>query len=131
LYWRRFDPAGPRVAAPTWNRELALVNGFFAWAARQQLMPANPVPQRARRAAADRHRQGADQAMVPAAQARGTSWDEVQWLTPVQYRRWRDTGLRGYRADGLPDAGFRGRWASRNALFADVRWLGRFHLAPP
>jgi hypothetical protein len=33
LYWRRFDPAGPRVAASTWNRELALVNGFFAWAA--------------------------------------------------------------------------------------------------
>jgi hypothetical protein len=32
LYWRRFDPAGPRVAASTWNRELALVNGFFAWA---------------------------------------------------------------------------------------------------
>jgi hypothetical protein len=130
LYWRRFDPAGPRVAAPTWNRELALVNGFFAWAARQQLMPANPVPQRARRAAADRHRHGADQAMVPAAQARGTSWDEVQWLTPVQYRRWRDTGLRGYRADGLPDAGFRGRWASRNALFADVMVARTFSFGP-
>ena len=40
LYWRRFDPAGPRVAASTWNRELALVNGFFTWAAGQQLMPA-------------------------------------------------------------------------------------------
>jgi len=42
------------VAASTWNRELALVNGFFAWAAGQQLMPVNPVPQRARRAAAAR-----------------------------------------------------------------------------
>ena len=40
------------------------------------------------------------------------------WLTPAEYRRWRDTGLRGYRADGLPDAGFRGRWASRNARTA-------------
>src|SRR5260370_20525139 len=58
--------------------------------------------------------------MVPAAQARDTGRDEVQWLTPAEYRQWRDTGLRGYRADGLPDAGFRGRWASRNALFADV-----------
>src|SRR6266851_219602 len=83
-------------------------------------MPANPVPQRARRAAADRHRQGDGRAMVPAAQARDTGRDEVQWLTPAEYRQWRDTGLRGYRADGLPDAGFRGRWASRNALFADV-----------
>src|SRR5713226_6740595 len=83
-------------------------------------MPANPVPQRARRAAADRHRQGDGRAMVPAAQARDTGRDEVQWLTPAEYRQWRDAGLRGYGADGLPDAGFRGRWASRNALFADV-----------
>jgi Phage integrase, N-terminal SAM-like domain len=29
LSWRRFDPAGPRVAASTWNTELALVYGFF------------------------------------------------------------------------------------------------------
>ena len=113
-------PGGPRVAASTWNRELALVNGFFAWAAGQQLMPANPVPQRARRAAADRHRHGDGRALVPAAQARDTGRDEVKWLTPAQYRQWRDTGLRGYRADGLPDEGFCGRWASRNALFADV-----------
>ncbi len=91
LYWRRFDPAGPRVAASTWNRELALVNGFFTWAAGQQLMPANPVPQRARRAAADRHRQGDSRAMVPAAQARDPGRDEVQWLTPAEYRQWRDT----------------------------------------
>jgi site-specific recombinase XerD len=120
LYWRRFDPAGPRVAASTWNRELALVNGFFAWAAGQQLITANPVPQRARRAAADRHRYGDGGELVPAAQARDTGRDKVQWLAPAEYRQWRDTGLRGYRADGLPDERFRGPWASRNALFADV-----------
>jgi site-specific recombinase XerD len=120
LHWRRFDLAGPRVAASTWNRELALVNGFFAWAAGQQLTAANPVPQRARRAAAARHRHSDGGALVPAAQGRDTGRDEVQWLTPAQYRQWRDTGLRGYRPGGLPDEGFRGRWASRNALFADV-----------
>ncbi len=90
---------------------------FLHW---RQLMPANPVPQRARRAAADRHRQGDGRALVPAAQARDTGRDEVKWLAPAEYRQWRNTGLRGYRADGLPDEGFRGRWASRNALFADV-----------
>jgi hypothetical protein len=93
------------VAASTWNRELALVNGFFAWAAGQQLMPVNPVPQRARRAAAAGHRHGDGGALVPAAQARDTGRDEVGWLTPAEYRQWRDTGLRGYRPDGLPDAG--------------------------
>jgi integrase family protein with SAM-like domain len=49
LHWRRFDPAGPRVAASTWNRELAMVSGFFAWAVRQRLVAGNPVPMRASR----------------------------------------------------------------------------------
>jgi site-specific recombinase XerD len=44
----------------------------------------------------------------------------VEWLPPAQYRSWRDTGLRGYDARGLPDGRFRGRWAARNALFADL-----------
>ena len=44
----------------------------------------------------------------------------MEWLTPAQYRSWRDTGLRGYGADGLPGRRFRGRWAARNALFADL-----------
>lgn len=120
LFWRRFDPAGPRVAASTWNRELALVNGFFAWAARQRLVARNPVQHRGRRAGARQWLRGDGAGTVPAAQARDGSRDEVEWLTPAQYRQWRDTGLRGYGADGLPDPGFRGRWASRNALFADV-----------
>jgi hypothetical protein len=114
LYWRRFDPAGPRVAASTWNRELALVSGFFGWAVRQRLVAASPVALRAGR---DHQRwRAGGPAEVPAARAR------VEWLTPGQYRRWRDCGLRGYQADGLPDGGFRfrRRWASRNALFADV-----------
>lgn len=49
LHWRRFDPAGPRVAASTWNRELAMVSGFFGFAVRQRLVAGNPVPMRASR----------------------------------------------------------------------------------
>lgn len=97
LHWRRFDPPGPRVAASTWNRELALVNGFFAWAAGQRLMPANPVPQRARRAAADRHWHGDGGVLVPAAQARDTGRDEVKWLPPAEYRQ---GGIPGCAATG-------------------------------
>jgi integrase len=41
-------------------------------------------------------------------------------LTPADYRLWRDIGLRGYGADGLPRGGFRGRWEGRNAAFADL-----------
>ena len=63
---------------------------------------------------------GRGRAEVPAARARDAGGERVEWLTAEQYRLWRDCGLRGYRAGGLPDGGFRGRWASRNALFADV-----------
>src|SRR6266496_1219612 len=30
-YWRRRDPAGPRVEGSTWDREVATVNGFYRW----------------------------------------------------------------------------------------------------
>jgi hypothetical protein len=36
------------------------------------------------------------------------------------YRSWRDVGVRGFTADGLPDRSFRGRYASRNAAFTDL-----------
>ncbi len=44
----------------------------------------------------------------------------MEWLPPVSYRRWRDVGLRGYGRNGVPDTRFRGRWASRNATYADL-----------
>src|SRR5437868_13116139 len=112
-YWRRQDPAGPRVAGSTWNRELSMLNGFYGWAARRGLVAANPVTQRQRRPApAGRGRVGPAETS-PAAQARDVRRDLAEWLTPAQYRSWRDTGLRGYAADGLPDRRFRGRWATR------------------
>jgi len=117
LHWRRFDPAGPRVAASTWNRELALVSGFFVWAVRRGLVARNPVAMRAGR---NNRRRARGEAEIPAARARDAAADRVEWLTPEQYRLWRACGLRGYQAGGLPDSRFRGRWASRNALFADV-----------
>ncbi len=97
-----------------------MLNGFYGWATRRGLMAANPVAQRQRRPApAGRGRVGQAETS-PAAQARDVRRDLVEWLTPVQYRSWRDTGLRGYGADGLPGRRFRGRWAARNALFADL-----------
>jgi site-specific recombinase XerD len=119
-YWRRQDPGGPRVAGATWNRELSMLNGFYGWAARHGLVPTNPVAQRQRRPAPAGRQHGGLAGTAPAAQARDARRDLVEWLTPAQYRSWRDTGLRGYDAQGLPDRRFRGRWAARNGLFADL-----------
>ena len=51
------------------------------------------------------------------------------WLTPRQYRRWRDVGLRGYGVDNLRDSSSRGRNASRNRAFADTLWSSGLRLS--
>ena len=99
-----------------------MLNGFYAWSARRGLVAGSPIPQRRRwpsPAATSQGRSGTGE-LTAAAQARDARRDLVEWLTPAQYRSWRDTRLRGYDAQGLPDPRFRGRWATRNALFADL-----------
>jgi site-specific recombinase XerD len=117
--WRRKDPAGPRVEHTTWDREVATVNGFFTWAVRQGLMDENPVIQRVSRARSRSPRQAVPE-MVPAESSHTGPRRHVEWLTPGMYRQWRDAGVRGFTAAGLPDGSFRGRFASRNAAFTDV-----------
>ena len=99
-----------------------MLNGFYAWAAGRGMVTASPIAQRRRRPspAASSQGQPGKGELTAAAQARDARRDLVEWLTPAQYRSWRDTGLRGYDAGGLPDRRFRGRWAARNALFADL-----------
>ncbi|GAA4442567.1 tyrosine-type recombinase/integrase [Phytohabitans houttuyneae] len=117
--WRRRDPAGPAVAGSTWDREVASVNRFFAWAVERALVVETPVPQRVRRLApSESGRRGGG--TTPATYSHDAAAERVQWLPPAEYRRWRDVGLRGYGPNGLPDSRFRGRWAGRNAAFADL-----------
>ena len=102
-----------------------MLNGFYAWAARRGMVTASPIAQRRRRpspAASSQGHPGTGE-MTAAAQARDARRDLVEWLTPAQYRTWRDTGLRGYDAGELPDRRFRGRWAARNAL-SPTSWSG-------
>ena len=123
LFWRRRDPDGPRVSGATWNREVAAVNGFYRWALRHRHVQVNPIPQQSRRSVpADtvvEQRDWLDE-QRPATYARDVARDRVQWLPPAQYRLWRDVGIRGYGADGLPRQRFRGRWAARNSTFCDL-----------
>lgn len=53
-------------------------------------------------------------------QPRDVRASNVKWLTPRTFRLWRDIGLRGYDAKGLPERGWRGRNDGRNAAFADL-----------
>ena len=117
--WRRKDPQGPRVEHATWDREVATVNGFFAWAAGQGYVEASPIVQRPSRAS--RRWPGARQpGTVPAESSHTGPRRHVVWLTPGMYRQWRDVGIRGFSPGGLPDPAFHGRFASRNAAFTDL-----------
>ncbi|MFD4592858.1 tyrosine-type recombinase/integrase [Streptomyces rubiginosohelvolus] len=121
LTWRRRDGDGPRVAGSTWNREVAGVDAFYRWAVRAGHVATSPIPQVARRARVGSHlaRRTADE-QRPATYARDAGGERVEWLPPVEYRVWRDVGVRGFGAAGLPRPGFRGRWAARNATFCDL-----------
>jgi site-specific recombinase XerD len=123
LVWRRRDPDGPRVAGATWDREVAAVNRFYRWALRYGHVQRNPVPQVSRRPAGPGAGWGGRRVLDeqrPATYSHDAVRERVQWLPPEAYRRWRDVGVRGFTAEGLPRAGFRGRWASRNAVFCDL-----------
>ncbi|MFG2989289.1 tyrosine-type recombinase/integrase [Streptomyces sp. NPDC048257] len=121
LVWRRRDGDGPRVAGSTWNREVAAADAFYRWAVRCGHVPSSPIPQVARRDGVGSwlaHKTADEQR--PATYARDTSGTRVKWLPPMVYRVWRDVGVRGFDAAGLPRSGFRGRWAARNSAFCDV-----------
>ena len=116
--WRLVDPRGPRVEPTTWDREVATVNQFYLWAVHHGLVAVNPIVARDSRS---RHLKGfGGGRLTPAESSHQGSRRDVRWLPPQTYRRWRDVGVRGFGADGLPDASFRGRYASRNATFADL-----------
>jgi site-specific recombinase XerD len=122
LVWRRRDAAGPRVDASTWDREVTAVNCFYRWQVRAHNLRENPIPQRERRWAPVEAGQGGARAVgeTPATYSHGASRERVEWFPAASYRRWRDVGMRGYTAAGLPDPVFRGRWADRNATFCDL-----------
>lgn len=116
--WRTTDPRGPHVALTTWDREVADVNTFYNWAVYHGYTRVNPIVQRESRIR-DPHRRGAG-TTTPAEASQQGPLNDVEWMTAAMYRLWRDVGLRGLTASGLPNPSFRGRFASRNATYSDL-----------
>jgi integrase len=101
--WRLSEQSNPRlVEASTFAANLAGLRKFYRWAARRYGV-ADPV------AAMD------DFDLKP----RGVRGQDVKWLDPAGYRRWRDLGVRGLGLDGRPDGLWRGRNEQRDAAFVD------------
>jgi site-specific recombinase XerD len=117
--WRRVDERGPGVKGSTWGREVATVNTFYRWAVEAGFVEQNPILQREARRRSRGHRR-ADSGLTPAEAPKDGHRDDLAWLPPASYRRWRDIGVRGYLPTGLRDSSFRGRNAARNATFCDL-----------
>lgn len=116
-HWRLTDIAGPRVEMSTWDREVATVNQFYLWAVRKGHAAWSPFLQRTSRSRDPRRAEGA----TPAEASHEGPRNDIEWLPPASYRQWRDVGVRGFTVGGLPDRSFRGRFASRNAAYSDLK----------
>jgi site-specific recombinase XerD len=113
--WRRRSKDNPkRIGGAKWARELAAFKLLYDWAV------AKGHVGRSLRAVHTVHRRDGTTIEVPDNQPKDLRVSNVKWVTPRTYRLWRDIGLRGYTAGGLPEAGWRGRNDGRNCAFADL-----------
>lgn len=113
--WRRRAPANPRrIGGSKWMRELAALSRLYRWAVESGQVATNPVGTQTRVTRDGRTVQSLDAAAHDVVAA------DVKWLTPRAWARWRDVGLLGLDAAGLPDGSFRGRNGDRNAAYADL-----------
>lgn len=99
FFWRLTDPENKgRVQANTFYRDLAALKKFYRWMGKKYGV-VNPF----------------DEIVAPRAR-RG---EDVKWLDPGGYKRWRDLGVRGLDLSGRPDGWWRGRNSDRDAVFCD------------
>lgn len=113
--WRRRSEDNPRrIGGSKWARELAAFKLLYGWAAAVGHIDRSPVLTHAMR------RRDGTVVEVANNRPKDVRASNVKWLTPRTFRLWRDIGLRGYTAAGLPQAGWRGRNDGRNAAFADL-----------
>jgi integrase len=117
--WRVYDSRNPgRVRAATWNKGWAALKHFYGWALREQWIELDPVGEQDR----------LQNAVTGGHKEKNARSSRDRWLTPAEYKMWRDVELRGYLATeveqgkvvaGLPNEAFRGRNSSRNVAFTD------------
>jgi len=93
--------------------DLAAIRRLYVWAADQHGID-NPVRLRV---IGDTFF-GADVIKLEATPS-GIRRADVKWLTPEAFRLWRNLGLRGFAAEGVPAPGWQGRTEDRDVAFAE------------
>lgn len=116
---RRWEDAGFRISASSWNRAVAALDKLYRWGEAQGLVARTPFTHRAiwRRGRAGGRGQIAAR---NAAYERAAKRSDVRFVMLDDYRVFRDVGLRGLTLDGAERPGARDRNGARNALFAEL-----------
>lgn len=119
--WRNVDPKGPRVAASTWNREVATLNTFYQWAERHEFVEQSPIRLRDdRKWVKSSSWSAVHDNPAPAELRPDENRGSLRWLPADNYLLWRDVGLRGFLPNGGRDLHFKGVMSGRNSVFADL-----------
>jgi len=125
-FWRLTDGRNPRrISGKAWMTDLAAITAFYRFASR--VLGAIPIPE-----------------LLAAPGVRGTAWNraahladfrasvvrrnDVKWLSPRAYVRWRNLGIHGISEDGHERTRWRPRTQSRDAAFVDGLYGGGLRL---
>jgi integrase len=112
--WRLSIEDNVRPVSPnTFYVDRAAIRRFYLWAA-EQAGVTNPVVLRVTGESFSRPARTVVEG-TPSAIRRA----DVKWLTPEAFRLWRNLGLRGFTAAGLPADDWRGRTEDRDVAFAE------------
>ncbi|MEV4049570.1 site-specific integrase [Amycolatopsis sp. NPDC049688] len=113
---RRRTP-GFEVSASTWNRFIAALDKWVAWAMHERLLDQRPFRLLEKAVFTPT---GPVVVLHNAERELDEESTEVRFLSYEDYLLWRDVGLRGQLPSGAADPPWRGRHGERNAVFADL-----------
>ncbi|MCX8571164.1 tyrosine-type recombinase/integrase [Aminobacter sp. MET-1] len=115
---RRGEP-GSRISAASWNRSVAAIDKLYEWGVHEGLLSSSPFSHREVWRRNRTRGQGRIVARNDAFERR-VKRSDIRFVTLEDFRRFRDTGLRGLAPDGVERPGARDRNGLRNALFAEM-----------
>src|SRR5215470_10527570 len=115
---RRRSAPTHRISAASWNRAVAALEKFYAWALEEELITASPFGSGMGWWQIHRGR------LVPVKTMRarepGARRSDLRFVSLDHFLLFRDVGLRGRDPDGCEDSLWRRRHGERNALFAEL-----------
>lgn len=125
-WWPNNHEDGPHIAASTWNRESVAAYRFYIWAKAEGFV--NDVPIRSGSSRPRRRGQYLSAGTSVAERRSGSKSGKLEWLDGVEFRSWRDVGIRGFWP-GDPEVRRSGRSMSgRDAVYVNLMVRTGFRL---